>query len=126
MALDLVNSLIAPAQRNRRAGGCTIDLSKHYPQEKFPMMVLPIGKALELSEVPMHEDILEHLVEWQPGMNTIFISHTWNRRAHPDSENNCKWALLKSFLKTALAGQKNIDPDPVTAMVYGRKLRVEG
>lgn len=90
------------------------------------MMVLPIGKALELSEVPMHEDILEHLVEWQPGMNTIFISHTWNRRAHPDSENNCKWALLKSFLKTALAGQKNIDPDPVTAMVYGRKLRVEG
>ena len=48
----------------------------------FPMMVLPVSKALELEEFPKHEDVKQHLVEWQPSMgNVAFFSHGASTRA---------------------------------------------
>jgi hypothetical protein len=53
----------------------------------FPMWVLPIDSMIEVakaasqggeSKLPMHEQVKDEgkLVQWQPGMRTIFFSHT--------------------------------------------------
>ena len=53
------------------------------------MMVLPVAKALELEEFPKHEDVKQHLVEWQPSMgNVAFFSHTWLSWTHPDGAHH--------------------------------------
>ena len=47
----------------------------------FPMWVIPIAKLLEIvssgQPLPAHEDVKSHMVEYRPGMKTIFFSHTW-------------------------------------------------
>ncbi len=68
----------------------------------FPMMVLPVSKALELEEFPKHEDVKQHLVEWQPSMgNVAFFSHTWLSWTHPDGAHPPKWNLLRRSRRTS-------------------------
>lgn len=45
----------------------------------FPMWVLPVKKLLELEEIITHEALQAQgsLVRWEPGMQTLFVSHTW-------------------------------------------------
>ena len=75
----------------------------------FPMMVLPVSKALELEEFPKHEDVKQHLVEWQPSMgNVAFFSHTWLSWTHPDGAHHPKWNLLRQLLNLAVEGKLEV------------------
>ena len=58
----------------------------------FPMWVLPVKKLLELEEIITHEALQAQgsLVRWEPGMQTLFVSHTWLRHNHPDGVNKEK------------------------------------
>ena len=48
----------------------------------FPMWVVPIPTMIEIAKsgelLPKHEELRESgkCVQWKPGMNTIFFSHT--------------------------------------------------
>ncbi len=82
-------------------------VDEHGPQIKrrFPMMVVPVKKILEMTEIKKHEEIKDMLVEWKPGMaDVLFVSHTWLRRRAPDRDN-VKLDLLKSILVQIVAGK---------------------
>jgi ankyrin repeat protein len=69
----------------------------------FPMWVVPIEHMIAIAEsgetLPKHEDLLERgqLVKWEPGMKTIFFSHTWLSYTHPDPRRD-KLKLILSIL----------------------------
>ena len=55
--------------------------------------------------LPTHDELQEQglLVRWQPGMNTMFLSHTWLGYEHPDAD---KCRLLEARLEGILAGRQ--------------------
>ena len=77
---------------------------------KFPMLVLPISKALTLDAFPKHEDIIDQLVEYDGHSCVVFFSHTWLSWKHPDSATRPKWRLLKGLLRNALRGELEVVP----------------
>ena len=73
-------------------------------QRQFPMMVVPVAKLLQMEELQPHEDVKEHLVEWKPGMASVFfVSHTWLAYWAPDKDG-VKITLLKSLLQSIVKG----------------------
>ena len=82
------------------------------PPHKFPMYVLPIDRAIEVTardqELPCHEDLRAegYLVEYEPStMNScLFFSHTWLRHAHPDNAHGVKRRLMHGLLTGIKAG----------------------
>ena len=58
-----------------------------------------MADVLALESIKCHEEVREKLVEYHEGMGACaFFSHTWLRRAAPDSVANEKCALLKDVL----------------------------
>ena len=54
-------------------------------ERQFPMYVLPLDEVELLERFVPHEDIIDKLVEWKPGMgDVLFVSHTWLGNSHPD------------------------------------------
>ena len=94
----------------------------------FPMWVLPVKKLLELDEIITHEALQAQsaLVRWEPGMQTLFISHTWLRHNHPDGVNKEKLTLMKRLLGDILAGTaRDIDPQwALSIQKGGKKIRI--
>ena len=79
---------------------------------KFPMFVVPIARAIEVTgrdaELPCHEDLRDagYLVEYDPAtmQRCIFFSHTWLRYKHPDSADGVKRQLIHELLCGITAG----------------------
>ena len=80
------------------------------PPHKFPMYVMPIDRAIEVTaldrELPCHEDLKDDLVEYEPSTmpSCLFFSHTWLRYAHPDNEHGVKRRLIHGLLTGIKAG----------------------
>ena len=90
---------------------------------KFPMMVLPIERALQLETMPKHEIVQDELVEWTPGLGSVvFFSHTWLGFKEPDP-CGVKWQLAKKILRKALAGTLEVSPHWSVELIFG-KLKV--
>ena len=74
-------------------------------RRKHPMFVIPISKVLEMTEIKRHEEVLDLLVEWKPGMaDVIFVVHSWKSWQTPDPDN-VKLDLLKNILGKIVGGK---------------------
>ena len=75
----------------------------------FPMLVVPVAAMIEMCEkkglLPSHEQLQQRglLVTWRAGMTTIFVSHTWLSRRHPDPHGG-KRQLLGELLQGFVTG----------------------
>ncbi|CAE7612740.1 Ankyrin repeat and protein kinase domain-containing protein 1 [Symbiodinium microadriaticum] len=68
----------------------------------FPLYVVKITDLLTMEmPAPSHTDLLNRglLHSWQPGMFSIFLSHQWLGRLHPDPEGSQLNILRESLLK---------------------------
>ena len=80
---------------------------------KFPMWVVPVDKAIEVTSRPgdllCHEDLKAEglLVEYDARTmgKCLFFSHTWLRNKHPDSAEGVKKALLHDILLAITKGE---------------------
>ena len=90
------------------------------PEPVFPMYVLPIDVVLALKRLPTHEEAFDQLVLWQPGMVTLFASHTWLTASHPDDQANSKLGLLLAFLRDAQR-KRGVPVDWAMEITMGRK-----
>ena len=82
-----------------------VDTNVQRPRPKFPMLVIPVRKVLEMTEIKRHEEVKDLLVEWKPGMaDVLFVSHTWLRWQAPDCDN-VKLDLLQSILRKVVEGK---------------------
>ena len=84
----------------------------------YPMYVLPLERALKLTRLRTHEELAEDLVEWQPGMDTIFFSHTWLGHVEPDPSGT-KMELVRHILQHAQAGTLDIRPLWIAGLDFG-------
>ena len=79
----------------------------------FPMWVVPIPTMIDLTKsgkpLPPHEDLRAQgkIVQWEPGMKTIFFSHTWLGHKHPDPTGQ-KSKLIADILEGILAGKTRV------------------
>ena len=100
-------------------------VAEHGPaiQREFPMMVIPVAKLLEMDELRPHEAVKEHLVEWKPGMGSVFfVSHTWLKWKAPDKDG-VKITLLKSLLRSIVDGTiKDIKSHYMADAYFGGQL----
>jgi len=92
------------------------------------MFVLPIKTLLSPSFQMFrpHEELRDAgaLVEWQQGMAPVlFVSHTWLRYRHPDSEALDKFKTLTSTLKRVVAGELAVKPGWLTELVFGKEAK---
>ena len=94
------------------------------PPAAYPMHVLPVARFQLLQRLPTHEEIKDELVEQRDGMCTVFVSQTWLRRSHPDTELNVKLTLLQSFLQDASAGKKGVRPSLLSEIFWGGRLKI--
>ena len=94
------------------------------PAAQYPMHVLPVARLLQLQRLPTHEEIKDELVLQRDGMFTVFVSQTWLRRSHPDTELNVKLTLLQSFLQDARAGKKDVRPSLLSEIFWGGRLKI--
>ena len=97
------------------------------PQFLFPMWVVPIRAMLELakscsesgSTLPMHEELqrTNRLVAWEPGMKTIFLSHTAPR---PGAQQRGRTEFLDTAqLYDSLSPQLRALADRITVTRHG-------
>ena len=98
----------------------------------FPMYVLPVQTLLSPSfqRIRSHEELRDSgtLVEWRPGMAPVlFVSHTWLRFRHPDSEAGDKFKALVGMLRRIVSGNLEVQPNWLTHFMFGslaKKLRI--
>ena len=94
----------------------------------FPMFVLPIQTLLSPSfqKLRPHEELRAAgaLVEWHLGMAPVlFVSHTWLRHRHPDSEAGDKFKTLVGVLQRIMSGELNIVPGWLVKLIHGREAK---
>jgi ankyrin repeat protein len=94
------------------------------PAAQYPMHVLPVARLLQLQRLPTHEEIKDELVLQRDGMVTVFVSQTWLSRSHPDTADNVKLTLLRSFLRDASAGKKDVRPSLLCEIFWGGRLKI--
>ncbi|CAE8644627.1 unnamed protein product [Polarella glacialis] len=73
----------------------------------FPMYVMPLQTALELTETPPHQDLLQQgkLIEATDDMEIIFLSHPWVANGTPDPEFK-QFSVFQGALKNLFIGMK--------------------
>jgi hypothetical protein len=76
----------------------------------YPMCVMAMEDALELSEVMPHAELrrIGKLHEWNAGMISIFVSHQWLGRRHPD-KNMTQFGILQRCLRNIISGRCKVD-----------------
>lgn len=86
----------------------------------FPMYVLKIADVLDLERMQTHEEMTRRgkLIEFQPGMKVLFVSHTWLHSSHPDSPSNVKLILLQDVLRKFVAGKIRVPTYWQSEIVY--------
>ena len=121
--------LAPPLRSNKTSGSSSGDAFLSTALKRsFPMFVLPIKTLLSPSFQMFrpHEELRDAgaLVEWQQGMAPVlFVSHTWLRYRHPDSEALDKFKTLTSTLKRVVAGELAVKPGWLTELVFGKKAK---
>ena len=113
-------TLPAPLKAGKTKGDAFLSAAL---KRAFPMYVLPIKTLLSPSFQMFrpHEELKAAgaLVEWQQGMApVVFVSHTWLRHRHPDSEALDKFKTLTQTLKRMLAGSISIKPGWMVELQY--------
>ena len=118
--------LLLLAVRRRTAPLKTV-AEAELPELAFPMWVVPLRTMIELAKqhrksgtlLPTHDELQEQglLVRWQPGMNTMFLSHTWLGYEHPDPKGD-KCRLLEALLEGILAGRTQVTGYWVASVVW--------
>ena len=111
----------------RRAAPLKTVAEAELPELAFPMWVVPVRTMIELAKqhrksgilLPTHDELQEQglLVRWQPGMNTMFMSHTWLGYEHPDPKGD-KCRLLEALLEGILAGCTQVTGYWVASVVW--------
>ena len=95
----------------------------------FPMWVVPIKTMIELASagcdgepLPTHDELQQQgrLVRWEPGMRTMFLSHTWLGLKHPDP-NGDKCRLIKKLLEGILQGRTRVTGYWMATIVFQEK-----
>ena len=121
--------LAPPLRSNKTSGSSSGDAFLSTALKRsFPMFVLPIKTLLSPSFQMFrpHEELRDAgaLVEWQQGMAPVlFVSHTWLRYRHPDSEALDKFKTLTSTLKRVVAGELAVKPGWLTELVFGKEAK---
>ena len=97
----------------------------------FSMWVVPIKTMIEVTaaaaaggdaKLPPHEKLQEQgkLVQWRPGMRTLFFSHTWLSYSHPDPAGvKCK--LIQQLLEGILAGKARVQAYWMAWIIFKEK-----
>ena len=121
--------LLAVAKRRAAPHKPAAEAVLEVPGLAFPMWVVPIRTMLELatsacsgSMLPTHDELQEQglLVRWQPGMNTMFLSHTWLGYEHPDPKG-VKCRLIVALLEGILAGRTKVTGYWVASVVWNER-----
>ena len=121
--------LLAVAKRRAAPHQPAAEAALEMPGLAFPMWVVPIRTMLELatsacsgSMLPTHDELQEQglLVRWQPGMNTMFLSHTWLGYEHPDPKG-VKCRLIVALLEGILAGRTKVTGYWVASVVWNER-----
>ena len=90
--LALLDSVVRPRSAARgRASNCSSSSTVAVVPIAFPMWLARCGRSIDRQHrksgtlLPTHDELQEQglLVRWQPGMNTMFLSHTWLGYEHP-------------------------------------------
>ena len=116
----------APRLKSTKSGLTTGDTFLSAALKRaFPMYVIPVKTLISPSFQMFrpHEELRDAgaLVEWQQGMAPVlFVSHTWLRHTHPDSEARDKFKTLTDVLKHILLGDVQAKPYFTVQLVYGR------
>eukprot|EP00438_Fugacium_kawagutii_P033156 Skav231185 [mRNA] locus=scaffold425:109947:112581:+ [translate_table: standard] len=82
----------------------------------FPMYLVKIKDFLNMTGIPEpHQQLKQKglLHTWQPGMFSIFVSHQWLGRDHPDPAGE-HTALLREVLRKVLGGSLQVQEDIVS------------
>ena len=78
-----------------------------------------------MTEIKRHEEVLDVLVEWKPGMaDVLFVAHSWKRWQEPDPDN-VKLDLLKNILGKIVDGKtKDINTHIMVngALIQGKEI----
>ena len=84
-------------------------------QQDAPMWVLQMAHVLEMRKFLPHQILKAEglLVEWTPAMSSIFVSHQWLAREHPDPDG-VQLGVLQGILKKLLSKQLKIELDIVS------------
>ncbi|CAE7271006.1 unnamed protein product [Symbiodinium microadriaticum] len=90
----------------------------------FPMYLVKVSDFLAMEGVPESHDRLKQrglLHEWNASMYTIFVSHQWLGRKHPDPTGE-QVSVLRTALKRFIDGSLMIDLD-VVSTTHGQENR---
>ena len=76
------------------------------------MYALPLEHVFKLMEFTAHQTLLEEgkLVEIQPGMSVIFVSHQWAGYNHPDQEGKQLACLSNSGVQVRQYSTSETNP----------------
>eukprot|EP00439_Symbiodinium_sp_Y106_P058369 s489_g8.t1 len=89
----------------------------------FPMYVVPLDRALEMSEVRSHEELLAEslLIQFDESKGrVIFVSHEWSGTQHADPEGE-QLAVLQNALRHMLRERDRVPIDVTTEILFGQQ-----
>ncbi|CAE7476138.1 unnamed protein product [Symbiodinium microadriaticum] len=89
----------------------------------FPMYVVPLNTALEMSEVRSHEELLAEnsLIQFDESKGrAIFVSHEWSGTQHADPEGE-QLAVLQNALRHMLRARDRVPIDVTTEILFGQQ-----
>lgn len=76
----------------------------------FPMWVLSVQDFLAMESIPKcHQELMEEklLVKWCPALFTVFVSHQWSSKPHPDCEGK-QVEVLRQALQSIINGSLSV------------------
>lgn len=109
----------AVADESRPVGHTTAGRPNNWRHQKlYTMWVLRVSDLLEIEgPAPSHEELHRRnlLVEWKPTLLTIFVSHQWLSRWHPDPDG-LQLKILQKALQNTIDGTVNVESDVVSQL----------
>ncbi|CAE7590852.1 ANKRD17 [Symbiodinium sp. CCMP2456] len=93
-------------------------------EQKFPMWVVSMSELQEM-RAPMHphEQLLQsgQVILHESSFHTIFVSHQWLGRHHPDPEGK-QLAVLQHAVRGFISGALRLETDVVTTFFHGNRM----
>lgn len=92
-------------------------------RKECPMWLVHVSDVLKMSGAPLpHEELRNSglLRQHEPHLFTIFVSHQWLGRSHPDEEG-LQLTVLRSLLQRLIDGRQALQEDLITQCVIGQR-----